>query len=242
MIAREKVRVFYKSLSAGDGRDAVSSLLKVLELDQGSMEAHKLLAEVYFRIGAGRHAREHLDFLLERYPADEDVQRLSQEIRGGGGGPEDPERLFQDAERAGALPNNAPAPEPANKNVASEEAIEGIREGLARLVELDGVSKAAYIRGSKALVKGEIRDGRDPFLKTVRVVAKASQRAARRMDLGNFSKGIVAGQSGYICICSLGDVCAAVQCAKGTRVERLVNDLQELVAGSLYAVGRRGGS
>lgn len=236
LIAEERVKSFYRSLSAADGREAVSCLLKVLEIDQGNRKAHKRLAEVYFRIGAGRHAREHLDFLLERYPNDDDVQALDREIREGNGGSQDVAHGLEAVQKKGALQNAAPV---ASEAPAAEDAIEGIREGLARLVSLNGVLKAAYIRGSKALVKGEIRDGRDPFLKTVRVVAKASQRASRRMDLGNFNKGIVAGNFGYICICSLGDVCAAVQCKKGTRVERIVNDLQELVAGSLYAVSKR---
>lgn len=239
MLAGDKIKAFYRSLNAADGREAVTCLLKVIEIDQGNVKAHKQLAEVYFRIGALRHAREHLDFLRERFPDDEDVKLLEQELASGLTDGEDPERLFANVQKKGSLTNKAVADAKRQKAVASDEAIEGIREGLARLVELEGVTKAAYIRGSKALVKGEIRDGRDPFLKTVRVVAKASQRAARRMDLGNFSKGIVDGSFGHMCICSLGDVCAAVQCDKGTRVERVVADLQELVAGSLYAVGRR---
>lgn len=236
LIAEERVKAFYRTLSASDGRDAVSCLLMVLEIDQGNRKAHKRLAEVYFRIGAGRHAREHLDFLLERYPDDEDVRALDREVREGKGGSQDVGQGLEAVQQKGALQNAAPV---GNEAPAAEDAIDGIRDGLARLVSMNGVLKAAYIRGSKALVKGEIRDGRDPFLKTVRVVAKASQRASRRMDLGNLNKGIVAGNFGYICICSLGDVCAAVQCEKGTRVERIVNDLQELVSGSLYAVSKR---
>ena len=238
LVADEKVKTFYRTLAAGDGREAVACLLKVLEIEHENRKAHKRLAEVYFRIGAGRHAREHLDFLLDHYPDDEEVRALDREIREGKGGNQDVAKGLEAVQKQGALQNQAPE-ELAQAQAGAEEAIEGIRDGLARLVGLNGVLKAAYIRGSKALVKGDIRDGRDPFLKTVRVVAKASQRASRRMDLGNFSKGIVAGNFGYICICCLGDVCAAVQCSKGTRVERIVNDLQELVAGSLYAVNKR---
>lgn len=238
LIAEDRTKIFYRSLSAADGREAVSCLLKALEIDKGNRKAHKRLAEVYFRIGAGRHAREHLAFLLDRYPDDEEVRALDREIREGKGGTQDVARGLEEVQKHGALQNQAPE-ELAAAAPGAEEAIESIRDGLERLVTLNGVVKAAYIRGSKALVKGQIRDGRDPFLKTVRVVAKASQRASRRMDLGNFNKGIVAGNFGYICICSLGDVCAAVQCSRGTRVERIVNDLQELVSGSLYAASKR---
>jgi tetratricopeptide (TPR) repeat protein len=239
LLAAERIKSFYRTLSATEGKEAVQILLKVLEIDRANIKAHKQLAEVYFRIGAIRHAREHLAFLRERYPDDEEVKLLVREIGGDTEEGEDPERLFSSIERQGTLLNKSLGDVRKARNVAAEEAIEGIREGLNRLVELDGVKKAAYIRGSKALVKGDIKDGRDPFLKTVRVVAKASQRAARRMDLGNFSKSIVDGDFGHLCICNLGDVCAAVQCASGTRVEQIVVDLQELVAGSLYAAGRR---
>ncbi len=198
ILANEKIKSFYRTLAANEGRGAVSALLKVLEIDRGNLKAHKQLAEVYFRIGALRHAREHLDYLKERYPDDEEVVALAKELSEDGPDGADPERLFADVQRAGALANRSVQEVARQKNVASDDAIEGIREGLGRLVEIEGVRKAAYIRGSKALVKGEIRDGRDPFLKTVRVVAKASQRAARRMDLGNFSRGIVDGDFGHI--------------------------------------------
>lgn len=237
LLAEQKIQSFYRTLQASHGREAVRSLLKVLELDRANIKAHKRLAEVYFRIGAGRLAREHIDYLKSRYPHDEEVELLTKEIDAGLSDGEDLERQFASVQQQGSLANRA-VPKKPKQQIASDAAIAGIREGLARIIEMAGVGKAAYIRGTKALVKGEIRDGKDPFLKTVRVVAKASQRAARRMDLGNFSKAVLDGTFGHICICSLGEVCAAVQCDKGTRVEIITADLQELVAGSLYAVGK----
>ena len=105
---------------------------------------------------------------------------------------------------------------------------------LDLIAQIPGVSKAAYIRGSKALIKGEIKSGKDPFLRLARVVAKAAQRTCRRMDLGNFSKGVVDGDFGHVCVCSFGDVVAAVLCRPDTAVDRILGDLQELVAQSLY--------
>ena len=70
-------------------------------------------------------------------------------------------------------------------------------------------------------------------------MAKASQRFSRRLDIGNFNKGVMDGRFGHICICSFGEVVAAVQCDKGAMVQRILGDLQELVAGSLYMAGVR---
>ena len=67
-----------------------------------------------------------------------------------------------------------------------------------------------------------------------RVVSKAAQRACRRIDLGNFSKGVVDGDFGYVCVCCYGEVVAAVLCDHGTAFERILDQLQELVARSLY--------
>jgi hypothetical protein len=58
------------------------------------------------------------------------------------------------------------------------------------------------------------------------------------MDVGTFSKGCIDGDFGHICLCSFGDVVAAVLCEHGTPVDRILADLQELVAGSLYMTGR----
>jgi len=143
--------------------------------------------------------------------------------------------LFHAVEERGALAN-PPATGPAH-GAKGDDGIGRIRDALAQIADLPGVKKATYIKGSRALVKGEIRDGRDPFLRVVRVVAKAAQRFARRMDIGNANKNVLAGPFGQICICAYGEVVAAVQCDGKAQIDRVLADLQELVAGSLYMAG-----
>ena len=89
------------------------------------------------------------------------------------------------------------------------------------------------IQGTRALVKGSIRNGRDPFLRIVRVVAKAAYRFGRRLDIGNACKNVVDGDFGHICVCVYGEVLAGVQCDTGTDIELVLAELQEIVAGSL---------
>lgn len=233
-VAEARLQSFYRNLAAIDGQRAVSGLRKVLELQPQHAGAHRRLAELFHRIGALAEARESLKQLSKLGELDEDGKLLFEECRGDHGPVRDLGQLFEEIESRGGLPNRSIGGLRRERRIAPDDAVSAIRDGLSRIVELEGVLKAAYIRGSKALVKGNIRSGKDAFLKTVRIVAKASQRVARRMELGNFSKGIIDGDFGHIVICSFGDVSAAVQCSESTSTDRILADLQELVAGSLF--------
>jgi predicted regulator of Ras-like GTPase activity (Roadblock/LC7/MglB family) len=111
-----------------------------------------------------------------------------------------------------------------------------VRDGLAHVADLPGVQKATFIRGSKALVKGAIRDGKDPFLRVARVVAKAAHRFARRLDIGTANKTVVEGPFGHICICVFGEALAAAQCTEAADLAGVMAELQEIVAGALHVV------
>jgi hypothetical protein len=102
---------------------------------------------------------------------------------------------------------------------------------------MPGVSKATFIKGTRAVVKGSIRDGRDPFLRIVRVVAKGAHRFARRLDIGSASKSLVEGDFGCICVCVYGEALAGAQCKPGSDIDRVMAELQEIVAGALNIVG-----
>jgi len=240
VLAKARLTNFYRDMSARDGLEAVRNLRRVIALDPGHVKAHRLLAEVLFRIDAVTEAVQHLEILRDLAPGDRDVERLLAEAlaKGSAQSAQDLEILFHEVEAMGELTNTPVIKDNKPTRVASEEAIGSIRDALAHLVELSGVHKTAYIKGSKALVKGDIRDGKDSFLRVVRVLAKASQRVSRRMDIGNFSKGCLDGDFGHICMCCYGEVCAAVLCDAGAPVDRIMSELQELVAGSLYLANR----
>jgi tetratricopeptide (TPR) repeat protein len=245
ILAKGRLATFYRDQSARDGLGAVSSLRRVVELDPGNAKAHRLLGEVLFRIGAASQALHHLELLREMVGDDPEILALHKEVAStaASAGEDNLEVLFHDVETTGVLAHPPLVRERPQQpiRVASEAGIHSIRDALTQIAEVAGVRKAAYIRGSKALVKGEIRDGKDTFLRTVRVVSKSAQRAARKMDIGSFSKGIVEGSFGHICLCCYGEVTAAVLCDPGTNTERVLADLQDLVAGSLYATEARGG-
>jgi tetratricopeptide (TPR) repeat protein len=238
VLARARLTNFYRDLTAQDGLEAVRGLQKVIALDPGNVKAHKLLAEVLYRTGATVPCRHHLEVLRELGSAYADLEQMYTEASNHPGGDEDVEVLFHQVESRGRLvfgPVSRERRVPAESG--AEDGLSSIRDALAQIAEFDGVRKAAYIRGAKALVKGDIRDGKDAFLRVSRVVAKAAQRSSRRMDMGNFSKAVVDGEFGHICLCSFGEVVAAVQCEARAPVDRVLDELQELVAGSLYLTG-----
>lgn len=238
VLAKARLANFYRDLIAQDGLEAVRCLREVIRLDAGNIKAHKLLGEVLYRVGAMEQARFHLEMLRDAAPDDEEVKEMYQQAISAATSDQDLEQLFNEIEEKSVLPNGPVTRRAAGRNPATiEDGIGSIRDALGHLAEIKGVRKAAYIRGSKALVKGDIRDGRDPFLRVSRVVAKAAQRTSRRMDIGNFSKGVVDGDYGHICICNYGEVVASVLCDQGADVERVLVELQELVAGSLYLTG-----
>lgn len=235
VLAQARLANFYRDLAAREGLEAVRCLQQVLQIDRQNPQAHRLLAEVYYRVGLCNEAKQHLEVLRQSGLDGPELADLMREVaaqvpfQGG------LEAAFQAVEQKGALAN-APATRKATLP-RSEEGISRIRDALAQLADSPGVRKATYIKGSRALVKGDIKDGRDSFLRVARVVAKASQRFARRLDIGNFSKGVLDAPFGHICICSYGEVVAAVQCDRGSAVDAVLAELQELVAGSLYMAG-----
>lgn len=234
VLGQARLSNYYRDLSAREGLAAVHCLERVLVLDGADAKARTLLAELFYRIGATQQARRHLDALR----SDDDDQLLSalrRQVANTLPLGIDIEALLRQVEEDGVLPNPPPT---ADRPVAHPEAgIGPIRDALAQIAELRGVHKATYIKGSRALVKGDIRDGRDPFLRLVRVVARAGHTFGRRLDVGNFNKGVLHGSFGHMCICCYGEVLAAVQCDDSAQVDRVLAELQELVAGSLYSTG-----
>ncbi len=225
---------YYRDFSAREGLAAVQNLERAIGLDPRERKARVLLAEVFYRIGAIHRARA----LLETVSAatdDTDLQNLRRMVVAAKVLGNDIETLFRSAEENGVLPNAPPtAMLPPTR---AEDGIGSIRDALATIAEIPGVHKATYIKGTRALVKGDIKDGKDSFLRTVRVVAKAGHRFSRRLDIGSFKKGVLQGPFGVICICCYGEVLAAVQCDASAEIERILAELQEVVASSLYAMG-----
>jgi hypothetical protein len=197
------------------------------------IQGHRLLGELLYRIGAVKAAQQHLQYLQAFDATDNEVAALLQHVAGLENHGDDVEALLDEVEAQGSLRHGSFT---GAQRATPDEAMARVRDGLAHVADLPGVVKATFIRGSKALVKGAIRDGRDPFLRITRVVAKAAHRFARRIDIGTANKTVIEGPFGNICICVYGEALAAAQCEPKVDLVALMAELQELVAGALNVV------
>jgi tetratricopeptide (TPR) repeat protein len=234
-IGQARLLNFYRDLAAREGQEAVHCLERAVRMDAKDQQARRLLGELLYRIGAVHSAKVHLSALQQIDHADPEIAALLQHVGNLADHGDDIKALLGGVEEQGCLlypPATATVPAP-----QQDESVARVREGLAGVAELAGVRKATFIKGSRALVKGAIRDGRDPFLRVVRVVAKAAHRFTRRLDIGSASKTVVDGDFGHICVCVYGDALAGAQCDRGADLERVMAELQEIVAGALYLVG-----
>jgi len=221
---------FYRDLASREGVEAIRCLDRAVQMHPDDPGALRLLGELLYRIGAVRAAEKHLTRLQELDTEDTEVAALLKHVATLADHGDDVEALLGDVETHGALRHPSLVTPP---RVAGDESMASVRDGLAHVAELRGVRKATFIRGSKALVKGAIRDGRDPFLRVARVVAKAAHRFARRLDIGSANKTVIEGPFGNICICVYGEVLAAAQCDVNADMTQVMTELQEIVAGAL---------
>jgi len=224
---------FYRDLAAREGQEAVRCLERAVQMAPDDAQARRLLGELLYRIGAVNTAQTHLQQLQDLEPDDAELDALLQHVASLTDHGGDVDALLDDVEAHGSLCHASLAAAP---KAAGDESMARVRDGLTQIADLPGVKKATFIRGSKALVKGAIRDGRDPFLRVVRVVAKAAHRFARRLDIGSANKTVLDGPFGHICICVYGEALAAAQCEASTDLTRIMAELQEIVAGALHAV------
>lgn len=233
VLGQARLVAFYRDLAAREGQEAVRCLEQAVAMQPDDPQSRRLLGELLFRIGAVHAAKQHLERLRTLDPDDAEVDALLQHVAGLADQGGDVAALLADVEAHGSLRH---ASLPGAPKAPGDQSMARVRDGLAHVAEMAGVKKAAFIRGSKALVKGAIRDGRDPFLRVVRVVAKAAHRFARRLDIGSANKTVVDGPFGHICICVYGEALAAAQCATTADLDRVMAELQEIVAGALHAL------
>lgn len=231
---RARLTAFYRDLAAREGHEAVQCLERAVDMDPAERQSRRLLGEFLYRIGAVAEARKHLAALRELDPNDPEIEALLSHVSGLDDHGSDVVALLDEVESHGSLLN--PTMQTVGPVAGAGMSMSQVRAGLARITELPGVAKATFIRGSKAMVKGAIQDGKDPFLRVVRVTAKSAHRFARRLDIGNASKTILMGDFGRICICVYGEALAAAQCDADCDVEMVMGELQEIVAGALHAV------
>jgi tetratricopeptide (TPR) repeat protein len=232
VLARAHLVNYYRDLAASEAASAVRCLEMAIEREPEEAPTRLMLAEVLYRIGAARRAEGQIRAVLQAAPQDAAAAALLAHVTALADDGDDVDALLADVEEHGALRHPTPATAAPQVNA---ESFVGVRDALGDVTQIEGVRKATFIRGTKAMVRGAVRDGRDPFLRTARVVGKSMQRFARRLDIGQANKSVVEGGFGAVCVCAYGDAMAAAQCDAGADFERVLSALQEVVAGALAA-------
>jgi tetratricopeptide (TPR) repeat protein len=230
--ARAHLVSYYRDLGSREGAEAVRCLEMAIERAPEDAPTRLMLAELLMRLGAVRRAEAQVAAALQSDPKNAAAAGLQKHLTTLCDEGDDVDALLADVEAHGALRHPMPA---AAAMQSSEESFAGVRDSLGDVTQIPGVRKAAFIRGTKAMVRGAVRDGRDPFLRTARVVGKAMQRFARRLDIGQANKSVVEGGFGAVCVCAYGDAMAAAQCDSGAEFDKVLAALQEVVAGALAA-------
>ncbi len=230
VLGQTKLVNFYRDLAAREGHEAARCLQRAVRMQPADPQARRLLGELMYRIGAVAAAQRQFRELQALNAEDREVAALLRHVASLSDHGDDLAGLFADVETHGSLRHPPMAP---TSPSGDERPLAGVRDGLAQVAELPGVTKAAFIRGAKALVKGAIRDGKDSFLRASRVVARAAHRFARKVDIGSASKTIVEGPFGRICVCAYGDALAAALCDARADATQVMAELQEIVAGAL---------
>lgn len=231
VLARASLVNYYRDLSPSDGAVAVRCLELAVERAPDDVATRLMLAELMYRVGAVRRAQDELRAAALAAPSDPAVASMLRHVDGLADQGDDLDALFADAQAHGALRH----PTPVAATQTASDAFAGVGDALGEATLITGVRKVAFIRGTKAMVRGSVRDGRDPFLRTARVVGKSMQRFARRLDIGQANKSVVEGGFGAVCVCAYGDSLAAAQCEPGADFERVLAALQEVVASALAA-------
>lgn len=231
VLARSSLVNYYRDLSPSDGAVAVRCLEMAIERAPEDAATRLMLAELLYRVGAVQRAKGQLRAAAAAAPSDPAVAATLRHVEDLEDQGDDLDALLVDVQAHGALRH----PTPVAPAQATAEAFAGVSEALGEATQIPGVRKATFIRGTKAMVRGAVRDGRDPFLRTARVVGKSMQRFARRLDIGQANKSVVEGDFGAVCVCAYGDALASAQCDAGADLDRVLAALQEVVASAMAA-------
>jgi len=104
VVARARLTNFYRDLSARDGLEAARCLQRIVALQPDDQRSHRLLLDLYYRVGAANPALQLLSVVEAQSPGDPELKAIRREFEGKPGG-DDLEVLFHNVEAQGRLKN-----------------------------------------------------------------------------------------------------------------------------------------
>jgi tetratricopeptide (TPR) repeat protein len=179
--------LFVRDHASRDGKAALESFSKAVDLDSASLDARRGLAETYGLIGATSQAMFHCLLALEIKPNDPLTNRLFAKLKSQPLKRRDERDLLWEAEvNDQPLSEKKALPTDASFNTK-------LVEGIKRLVNMPSVRRVAMRHRGIAMVATRDRlrpasEQSDPFLAAVEKFRKGASTWAKRVDVGGFEE------------------------------------------------------
>ncbi|MCC7137941.1 MAG: hypothetical protein IT460_05865 [Planctomycetes bacterium] len=245
------LEAFLGDVRARDGREAIDHLVKAASLKPDSVTPRKLLAELYYAIGADR-ALLGQAAAIERLAGDDEILRPMLDAMREGATPragESVDALLARAEVDGALVRDPFTWSGRKRKGAGSPEEEGrVQAGLERLVRVGDAQEAVAIDRTGevvgeagepcATVDGGAADGHEAgavrgsaLAGVARSVARSVKAQVRELDLGAFRSCIVEGPFGVMVVADATSGVVAARGPRGTDPHRLTERLTVAVDG-----------
>lgn len=223
---------FFRDRVAADARRAIALLNRVLEQDADAIEAHLALARVYHHIGAVSKALLHTYRVLDLDPEQELAAELYTELS------TKPLETVEVTLLLAAVEDEA--------DRGADEAIEigpekrrQIMSGLARLSQLNGVERAAFVDATLAIVaeggEGRLYDdlSEHDLCRMAAGFRDAAGVSCRRMGIGAFRSCVIDAGERAFHFHSVGRTVVLVESDGARQRDLVAAELASFVAGCL---------
>jgi tetratricopeptide (TPR) repeat protein len=228
---------YFGELFARDAWAAVECFERARELDPESMHPHKLLAMLYYAIGAPRHCVNSIGEVLRIDPTN---TRMA-EFRGvvlqatETDAEEDIEYLLDYAEDHHQIPNN-PADFPGGGRFAYEhkggalspKLFAAAAAGIGRRLRIEQLA-AVGTGGRPLAVAGE---NKESFVRLACRLDGVSRRAGRHMNFGTMRGFMAEGKFGRIVLVPAGNCAVAARAPRSVSTNRIAEGLDMVVTAS----------
>jgi hypothetical protein len=221
--------LFQRDHASRDGQAALDSLRRAVELDGGSLEARRGLAETYALIGATSQAVFHALLALEIDPGDAATNRLYRELRRRPLERRSERDLLWEAEV-----NDQPL---ADKRMLSADRSYNalLVDGVRQLSVMKSVRRVAMQHKGVAIVASRDRlrpasERSDPFLASVEGIRRGAATWCKRMGMGAFEEATLTLVRSTVLAVAGGGTVIALELDGEHDVSRIADEAHNLVA------------
>ncbi len=220
---------FHEDFIANDGLKAIDHLARAVAANPMNYKASLTLARLYAEAGALGKARERVAALLQTAPGDEKATKLQKELEAvanAADAGEDLEEAFRGIEEHGALgPVGQRFARLFDARAASATMVRvqpvRVNELLKKLAAVGGFEAAVAINETGEVVGDHTRGNVLPgdLARIILTIHRQAEDSSRRMDLGNFRRGIIEWPKGRIHLAEWKNLVFGILTTEGARSE-----------------------